>query len=95
MKPPERIDGAHVLRWSVTDERHRPTGNCRHVVFGELKGPWAGLVICRYENEKACYLFYCDARWNVVTDTWHETIEAALKQAEFEYEGVSLTWNVV
>jgi hypothetical protein len=43
----------------------------------------------------AYYLFGCDAEWNTVTDTWHKTLEEALEQAEFEYEGVSKTWNVV
>ena len=37
----------------------------------------------------------CDPAWNTVTDTWHETLEDALEQAEFEYEGVAETWNVV
>lgn len=40
-------------------------------------------------------MFGCDGDWNTVTDTWHETLEGALEQAEFEYEGVTATWNVV
>jgi len=84
-----------VIRWSVIDERHRPTSSCQQVVDGELQGPAAGLAICRHDDEEACYLFGCDEEWNAVTDTWHETLEKALQQAEFEYEGVSETWNVV
>jgi len=53
------------------------------------------LAICQYEGETAYYLFGCDADWNTVTDTWHETLEGALQQAEFEYEGISRTWIVV
>ena len=94
-KPPKLIGGARVLRRSVIDERHRTTGNCRQVVGTELQGLAAGLAICQYAGETACYLFGCDAEWNTVTDTWHETLEQALQQAEFEYEGVSATWNVV
>ncbi|MGQ9547059.1 MAG: hypothetical protein ACUVWS_00380, partial [Roseiflexus sp.] len=59
-----------------------------------LQEPAAGLAICQYEGETSCYLFGCDSDWNAVTDTWHETLEDALDQAEFEYEGVSKTWNV-
>ncbi len=55
----------------------------------------SGLAICRFAEEDSFYLFYCDAEWNAVTDTYHETLEAALEQAEFEYEGVTATWNVV
>ncbi len=29
----------------------------------------------------------------MITDTWHATLEEALEQAEFEYEGVSKTWS--
>lgn len=94
-QPPELVGGACLVRWTAIDDRHRPTGNCRQIVDGILQAPAAGLAICQYEGETAYYLFGCDAKWNTVTDTWHETLEDALKQAEFEYEGVSGTWNVV
>jgi hypothetical protein len=94
-QPPNLINGAPLVRWSAIDERHRPTGNCRQIVAGEPQGPAAGLAICRYEGEKAYYLFGCDAEWNTVTDTWHESLEAAVEQAEFEYEGVTGTWNII
>lgn len=95
MEPPERIGGARLVRWSVIDPRNRPTGKCRQIVGGKLQGPAAGLAICQYNDEEAYYLFGCDAEWKTVTDTWHETLEEALQQAEIEYEGVSATWNVV
>lgn len=94
-QPPELLGGAKVVRWSAIDGRHRPTGGCRQIVAGVLQGPAAGLAICQYEGETAYYLFGCDPEWNTVTDTWHESLEDALAQAEFEYEGVSETWNVV
>ena len=31
--------------------------------------------------------------WQFITDTWHETLDEAFRQAEFEYEGVSGTWQ--
>lgn len=94
MQPaPTNIGGATVLRWTVIDDRHVPTGGCRHVVGGELLGPAAGLAVCRYEGEENVYLFGCDASWSPVTDTWHLTVEEAMEQAEHEYTGVSATWN--
>lgn len=92
-QPPVLIGGARVIRWSPIDAQHRPTGNCKHIVSGGLQCPAAGLAICQYEGEDAYYLFGCDAEWNTITDTWHLTLEDALDQAEFEYEGVSKTWN--
>ena len=91
--PPKFIGKAHVIRWAVIDERCRPTGNCGHVVGGELQGPAACLAICRYEGDAGYLLIYCDAIWREITDTWHATLDDALRQAEFEYEGVSQMWN--
>lgn len=93
--PPSLVGGARVLRWSVIDDRHQPTGRCRQVVAGRLQGAAAGLAICKYDSEDGFYLFGCDGDWNTVTDTWHETLEGAIAQAEFEYSGVSETWHVV
>ncbi|MBK8253221.1 MAG: hypothetical protein IPK82_11215 [Polyangiaceae bacterium] len=92
-QPPMVIGSARVLRWSVLDEGQRPTGGWGHIVGGNLQGPVAGLAICECGGETV-YLFGCDAEWNVVTDTWHETLEKALRQAEFEYEGVTATWKM-
>jgi hypothetical protein len=91
--PPELVGGERVVRWSHVDGRHRPTGACKQIVAGQSQGPVACLAIC--ECKDGCYyLFGCDSDWNVITDTWHETVEDALDQAEFEYEGISKTWNV-
>jgi hypothetical protein len=56
-------------------------------------GQMAGLAICHQASEGAFYLFGCDADWQSVTDTWHQTVEDAKHQAEFEYEGVNKTWK--
>lgn len=51
------------------------------------------LAICRHD-EAAFYLFHCNDLWQVIADTWHETLEAAMRQAEFEYRGVR-AWQAV
>ena len=89
---PNTLDGARVICYTPIDQRHRFTGACKQLAAGQLLGPMAGLAICRYEAEDAFYLFGCDADWQVITDTWHETFDDARKQAEFEYEGVNRTW---
>jgi hypothetical protein len=94
MKPtPGFIGKAKVLYYTSIDSRHRATGNCKQIVAGVLQGPASGLAICQYEGEDCFYLFGCDSDWNPVTDTWHQSIEDAKAQAEFEYEGVSGTWK--
>lgn len=93
MSIPKDIGGASVILYTPVDDRHRHTGNCKQIVAGVLMSAAAGLAICRYEGEKSFYLFGCDENWETITDTWHETLEDAKAQAEFEYEGVSATWQ--
>lgn len=90
---PTQIDGARVVFYTLIDQRHRPTGYCRHFVDGQLSGPAGGLAICQYEGEDNYYLFYCDEDWNTVTDTFHLTLPDAKRQAAWEYEGVNETWQ--
>ena len=93
MEPtPLKIDGATIVQFTPIDKRHRHTGNCRQIIAGVLQGPSAALAICRHDGEENVYLFGCDEQWSCLTDTWHETIEDAMRQAEFEYEGSSATW---
>jgi len=90
--PPKDWGNCELLRWSLIDERHRPTGNCVQIVRCEVQGPAAGLAIC--VDKSGYFLFGCDSAWHVVTDTWHQTLEEAMNQAESEYEGISATWNI-
>ncbi|MEO8271156.1 MAG: hypothetical protein ABI557_15650 [Aureliella sp.] len=94
MAIPELLDGARVVCAITLDDRHVPTGATRHHVGGQLQLAFAKLAICQYdEPDSGCYLFYCDAEWTVVTDTWHETLDDAKRQAAFEYDGVSDSWQ--
>jgi len=89
--PPSMLDGARLLRYAFVDNTVVPTGKTVHRVRGKVLGPAAALAICQYDgkdSEAGFYLFYCDAEWNVITDTLHESLELALGQAEFEYRGV-------
>jgi hypothetical protein len=88
--PPQTLDRARVLRYTIVDDCVTPTGNTVHRFHPSgVMGPPAASAICQYDGEACCYLFYCDAEWNVMTDTWHESMAAALRQAEFEYAGIA------
>ena len=91
---PSTVGGARVVCWTPIDSRHRHSGNTKQITGGVLLGPANGLAICQYEGEEAFYLFGCDAQWNSVSDTWHECLEDAKSQAEYEYEGTMNTWTV-
>jgi len=91
-RPPREIAGAKVLHYAIIDEACKSTGKCKHHVGGHLMGPAAGLAICRYLNDTGYYLYYCGPGWKAGTDTHHETVDQAKRQAEFEYEGVGKKW---
>lgn len=83
-EPPVTIDNARVLRFADLSGTV-PTRKTRHVVDGRVVEDFAGLAIAQYKLGGGVYLFYCDAEWNSITDTYHENIEGALAQAEFEF----------
>jgi len=87
-----QIEGAKVILWTPIDSRHRATGACRHFHDGQLAGNASWLAICRYDEVEACYLFRYHADSDRYSDTFHDSIEEAKQQAEFEYEGVTGTW---
>ena len=89
--PPQSIDGARVIAYVVVTHEHRHTGKTKHC-RGGLLPPSSALAICQYENEPSFYLFGCDEAWNCVTDTYHDTLEDAFHQAQWEYEGISSAW---
>jgi hypothetical protein len=90
---PDIVGQAKVVMFTPIDDRHAFTGACKQIVADKVMGPMAGLAICQYKGETAYYLFGCDQDWNTVTDTWHQSLEEAIKQAEFEYTGTSRTWQ--
>jgi hypothetical protein len=89
----EVIGGYKVVCYTPIDSRHRFTEKTRQIVRGKLMGAMSGLAICQPGKLDEFYLFGCDSDWNVVTDTWHQSLNEAKEQAEYEYEGVSETWT--
>src|SRR6266567_2278330 len=86
--PPKLLDGATVLK--VADlSSAAPTNATRHVAEGHTVSGFAGLALAKYSTDPGLYLFYCDADWNVVTDTYHATMDVAIAQAECEFGSVA------
>ena len=89
--PPEELDGARTLFWTILEHQHKSTSKTKHFVNGKYQTDFYGLVVAKYEGEEGIYLFYCDSEWKVLTDTYHESIEEAKEQVEFEYKGTRST----
>jgi len=102
VKPPSELGGDQVLRFALIDQEVRATEATAHrsaeivngeVVPGETMGEFAALAIVG-GSHSGYFLLYLDGEGDSVADTWHETIEDALEQAEFEYEGITAKWVV-
>jgi len=89
--PPSEIDGARVIATAVVDGNVRATGVTVHRGPDGVIPPASALAIV--ESETSFYLLYCDREWQVLTDTWHVSVNEAKAQAEFEYAGISEAWK--
>ena len=88
---PDVVGGAKVVLYASLEGK-KATGRTEHIHIGKSVNPTTGLAICKYDNEDGYYLFGCDLNWESVTDTWHETVEDAIEQAEWEYGDLSGAW---
>lgn len=78
------------------------TGKTRHALGTIIEGTplavqdlpmpaWVEIV----EEEGAFYLLYFNAEGTCLTDTWHETLAAAKRQAQFEFEISPTEWETI
>jgi hypothetical protein len=85
--PPAVLDGARVIL-TADLAAITPTGRTTHTVNDAPLASPEALAIATYDDE-TFYLFYCDRDWVVLTDTLHDSIDAAVAQAHFEFDGVA------
>ena len=67
------------------DQKLSSLGTTTHRVGGVVVGEFGSLKVCRYADEGGVYLLYLDPAGNEVTDTFHDEIDGALAQANFEF----------
>jgi len=67
---------------------------CRthHYQGNAVLPPPAELKIAKYADSEGYYLLYCDADRNELTDAFHDTIEEAFAQAEWEFNVKPFEW---
>jgi len=76
-----------VLREVKLGAEHSPTGGTRHYAGNELLPLPASLQVAHYpDGSGGSYLLYLDDEGQWQTDTYHDTVESALGQAEFEFQ---------
>jgi hypothetical protein len=84
-----------VLQRVRLSARHQPTGKTRHY-HGAMPIPApAELLIVRYPDDSGFYLLHFDEKGNELTDTYHDTLEDAQTQADWEFHVKSDEWEIV
>jgi hypothetical protein len=82
-----------LLKQVQLEEKHRPTGNTTHYLGNERMQAPKQLRIMRYSDGAEYYLLYLDDNGTELTDTCHESLEAALEQADWEFNVKANEWS--
>lgn len=85
-----------IIRKIRLDKNRPATGNTRHYrgnheVTNEIKE----LKIIKYNKYNGYYLMYYNDKGRELTDTYHDTLDRAFSQAEFEFNVKPDDWEVV
>jgi hypothetical protein len=85
-----------AIKKVVLAEHHLRPGRTKHTLC-DTQGsrefpPFVSLVIAQYPGDSGYYLLHlCEDGHG--TDTWHETIDDAFHQAEYEFEVKPEEWD--
>jgi hypothetical protein len=82
--------------YEVGTTGYKDTGNTVSYVNGEPMPMPDSLTIAELGPEfEGYYLFYHDDKGDVMTDTYHDSLDAAFRQAQFEYDIPRGAWTAV
>jgi hypothetical protein len=90
--------GMVAIKKVTLKEHHLSPSRTKHIL-SDSNGvrpfpPFTSLTVARYGEEPGYYLMHiCDN--SLGTDTWHETLEEALHQAEWEFGVLPEEWTDV
>jgi hypothetical protein len=71
----------------------RVTGKTRHYRFGRLLAPPRHLEIVQLPESDGYYLLYLDENGFEMNDTWHESLDRAMDQANYEFDLAPNEWQ--
>jgi hypothetical protein len=72
----------------------RVTGETRHYREGQLQSPPHRLEIVQIPQDRnGYYLLYLDENGFEMNDTWHESIDRAMDQANYEFGLLPSEWE--
>ena len=83
-----------AIKKIVLGEHHLSPGRTRHCINGTEFPPFKSLVIATYPGDPGFFLLHLAADGQCA-DTWHETLDDAFHQAEYEFEVRRDEWEEV
>lgn len=87
---PEQLGGATVVAYAIVGKSNTHTKNTEQIVSGKVMGAARAMVIAQSEGDSGYYVFGSYTQdWASETDTWHEDLESAVDQLDWEYQGLS------
>ena len=87
-------DDCLVLREVGLEPRRVSTQQTVHRRGGAVLAAPAALRIVQFSGDAGFYLLYLDDVGDELTDTFHDSVDAAMAQAEWEYGVVAEDWHV-
>ena len=85
----------HRIIKQISLEGIKEPGRTTHLIGNQPMPKPTSLQIAQYDNDAGFYLFYLNEKNEIMTDTWHQTIEDAIEQAEWEFQIDSKGWVTV
>jgi hypothetical protein len=85
-----------AIKRATLNERHLRPGRTKHSIADSKRSqefpPFVSLAICQYPGDSGYYLMHiCED--GQVADTWHENVNDAFHQAEWEFGIQPAEWN--
>lgn len=74
-----------ILKSVELTPEHPETGFTRHYFGAQILPKPVTLQIVQYPGKEGFYLFYLDAKGEIQNDTFHESLEGAMEQAQLEF----------
>ncbi len=83
-----------IIKRVLLGPMHQPTGNTRHNINGVPMPAPVELRIVKYDvADRGYYLYYCDRFGTEMTYTYHDSVEEAMAQAEWEFNVKKDEWQ--
>ncbi|WP_088044600.1 hypothetical protein [Bacillus sp. EAC] len=96
MEIPNELDGANVILYTDNSLQNQfgyvDTINENNVNIGVTQ--IAAIAICKYIDGVGYYLFSCNCNWEVIGDTFHDTLEEAKEHADVSFFVKEDDWNI-